>query len=183
MLRHFLIPLDGTPLAEQVLATALMLGSCMGAEYTLLRVVEPVPVPVVDPVCAPAAAISPALIEEQEQAAAGYLKRLAARLRGNDAQLVLHTHVVLDAEPAGAICGFLRRHAPHPGQPEKLEEEPPIDLVALATHGREGLARLLLGSVADRVLQHTPVPLLLQRSVETGAKTHHSPPAVLNTSL
>lgn len=163
VLRHILVPLDGTPLAEQVLPAALTLGSCMAAEYTLLRVVEPVLVPVVDPACAPAASLDPALIDQQQESAAGYLNRVAARLRGNDARLVLHTHVLLDAEPAEAICGFLRRRVPHPGQVAGPDEERPIDAVALTTHGREGLARLLLGSIADRVLRHTPVPLLLQR--------------------
>jgi nucleotide-binding universal stress UspA family protein len=162
--RHILVPLDGTPLAEQVLPTALTFGASVGAEYTLLRVVEPVPVPVVDPVCAPAAAFDPSLIDELQATAETYLTRIAARLRGNDAHLVLHTYVVLDPEPAEAICGFLSRRAASSGRAVSADRGSPVDMVALATHGREGLTRLLLGSVADRVLQHTPVPLLLQRS-------------------
>jgi nucleotide-binding universal stress UspA family protein len=164
VLRHMLIPLDGSPLAEQVFPAALTLGSCWGMEITLLRVVEPVPVAVADPVCAPAAAYDPGLPEKQREAAEMYLTRVASRLRGDDARLQLHTRVVLESEPAEAICSFLRRHSPLAGQ-EAIAGDIPIDLVALATHGREGLPRLLLGSIADRVLQHTPVPLLLQRPV------------------
>jgi nucleotide-binding universal stress UspA family protein len=160
--RHILVPLDGSPLGEQILPSALALGACWEAEVTLLRVVEPVAVAVADPVCAPAAAYDPDLPERQQVAAETYLSRIAGRLHGEDVRLKVHTRVVFEAEPAEAICGFLRRHAPLPGSMPSTEE-PPIDLVALATHGREGLPRLLLGSVADRVLQHTPVPLLLRR--------------------
>jgi nucleotide-binding universal stress UspA family protein len=160
MIRHLLVAFDGSPLAEQVLPAALTLAGCMGAEFTLLRVVEPVPVPVIDPAVGPAAAYDAGMVDQQQAAAEGYLTRVAARLRGDDARLRVRTHVLLDAEPAEAICDYLRLHARHP---EGVEWERPVDLVALATHGREGLARLLLGSVADRVLQHTPTPLLLQR--------------------
>jgi nucleotide-binding universal stress UspA family protein len=153
LFRHILIPLDGTSLAEQVLPTALTLGSCVDAEFTLLRVIEPVPVAVADPIVA-AIPIDPGIDDRLEEAAAAYLTRVAVRLQGNDGHLRLRTSVVLDPDPSEAICGFLRRDA----------ESVPIDAIALATHGRGGLPRLLLGSVADRVLQHTPVPLLLQRA-------------------
>jgi nucleotide-binding universal stress UspA family protein len=160
--RHILIPLDGTPVAEQVLPAALTLGVCMEAEVTLLRVVEPMPVSVA--VTAPIwAAIppDPDVSEFQEAAATAYLTRVVARLRGNDGRMRVRTGVVLDPDPSEGICGFLRHNA------NNAEEVTPIDVIALATHGREGLARLLLGSVTDRVLQHTPVPLLLQRAKPT----------------
>jgi nucleotide-binding universal stress UspA family protein len=155
--RHILIALDGSPLAEQVLPAALTLGRAMGAEFTLLRVVEPALVAIPDPSFA-VIPPSTALEEQEERAAETYLACVAARLRGDSAQLHIQTRVLLDPEPAEAICGFLRR------QPWHDSEAHPADLVAMATHGREGLARLLLGSVSDRVLQHTPVPLLLQHS-------------------
>jgi nucleotide-binding universal stress UspA family protein len=41
--------------------------------------------------------------------------------------------------------------------------ENPIDLIAMATHGRGGVARMLLGSVADKVVRHSPVPVLTTR--------------------
>jgi len=167
VLRHILIALDGTPLAEQVWPAAFALGRCMGAEYSLLRVVEPAPLPVVDPVMVPAVAFDAGLAERQQASAERYLCRVAARLQGDDANLRLRTHALIDAEPAEAICEFLAAKVKRPGFDG--DSSSPIDLVALATHGREGLARLLLGSVADRVLQHTPVPLLLQRPAEVPA--------------
>jgi nucleotide-binding universal stress UspA family protein len=162
--RHILVALDGTPLAEQVLPAALTLAGRAGAEITLLRVAEPIPVPAVDPAVAPAAAYDAGLVEQQQTVAAAYLSRVAARLRGDDARLRVRTRVLIDAEPAEAICGYLRLHARRPGEVVVEGADRPVDLVAVATHGREGLARLLLGSVADRVLQHTPIPILLQRA-------------------
>jgi nucleotide-binding universal stress UspA family protein len=46
---------------------------------------------------------------------------------------------------------------------ERIAEEKEIDLIAMATHGRTGMARLLRGSVAQHVLNHTDVPVLLYR--------------------
>lgn len=154
-IRHVLVPLDGSPLAEQVLQSVRSLSAEAELECTLLRVVEPAPVPVTDPILATAAPVDPSL-EVRMRSAGEYLTRLAARLRNDEPRLKVHTHVLLDTDPADAICAFLRRRA------TENTGEPPIDLLAAATHAREGLARLLMGSVADRVLQHTPVPLLLQ---------------------
>jgi nucleotide-binding universal stress UspA family protein len=154
-LRHILVALDGSPLAEQVLPAAMALGSAMDAEFTLLRVVEPALIAIPDPGFALIPPIA-ALEEQEEQAAEAYLARVAARLREEGALPCMKTSVLTDPEPAEAICGFLRHQSWHD------RDAPPADLVAMATHGREGLTRLLLGSVTDRVLQHTPVPLLLQ---------------------
>ena len=46
---------------------------------------------------------------------------------------------------------------------DRLQEEPQIDLVVMATHGRGGVARLVMGSVADRVLRTAPCPVLTMR--------------------
>ena len=158
-----MIALDGTDRAEQVLPAALALGECMKAEFSLLRVVEPAPVPVADPMMVPVAAYDSGLAERQQASAECYLKCVTNRL-GENATCRARPHVLVDSDPAEAICEFLRQSA----RDAKVGRDapPPVDLVALATHGREGLARLLLGSVADRVLQHTPVPLLLQRPAE-----------------
>jgi nucleotide-binding universal stress UspA family protein len=57
--------------------------------------------------------------------------------------------VVADTDPAAAILGHAEREG--------------CDLIAMATHGRGGVTRLLLGSVAARVLAGTPGPILLFR--------------------
>jgi nucleotide-binding universal stress UspA family protein len=158
--RHILVALDGSPLAEQILAAVAPLGVCMGSEYSLVQVIEPVPVPVADPTLAAAAPVEAAVLRSQQEAARAYLRRLSVRLRGESEGPAVHTCVVLDPEPAEAILSFVGRA---PGSASCPDARHPLDLIALATHGRSGLSRLLLGSVAARVLKHTTVPLFLQR--------------------
>ncbi len=152
--RHVLVPLDGSPRAAQVLPALLPLGTRMGAEYTLLRVVEPAPLPVVDPTLVAAAPVETAVVDAQQAAAREYLERVAGRLRAGPARPVVRTCVVLDPQPAEAILSFAR-------------EGRGVDLIALGTHGRGGLSRLLLDSVAAKVLKQTTVPLLLLRAAGT----------------
>jgi nucleotide-binding universal stress UspA family protein len=150
LLRHVLIPLDGTPYAEAILKPALALGSLMGAEYTLVRVIEPVPVVGLDVPGYAAAGTDLALADRLQIQARDYLDRVAQRLRDQGARV--RTQVVLNQLAAGAILGeaATRRQ----------------DAIALQTHGRGGLARLFLGSVADKVLRGATVPVLVQRSPE-----------------
>jgi len=162
--RHILIALDGSPLAEQVLKAVAPLGACMGSEYSLLRVVEPVPVPVADPAFTMTASIEASVIRSQQEEARAYLRRLAVRLRGESGALAVHPCVVLDPAPAEAIVDFIGRE---PGSAACPDARHPVDLIALATHGRSGLSRLLLGSVAASVLKHTTVPLFLQRPADS----------------
>src|SRR5262249_24290411 len=141
--RRVLVPLDGSPFAEQVLPPATALGAVMKAEHTLLRVVPPLlpgdydlgGTPLVGLPGSRLAQLK-AIQEESEEEAAAYLERLAAR--HCEQGLSMHTRVVCYDKPAVGI----------------LEEAGRLgaDLIALATHGRGGLARLLLGSVADKVL-------------------------------
>jgi nucleotide-binding universal stress UspA family protein len=89
------------------------------------------------------------LVQHQTTAAQSYLDAMAAKLASEGVRV--RTHVVLQQQPADGI----------------LEEAETVhaDLIAIETHGRRGLARLLWGSVADRVVRGGEVPVLL----------HHSP--------
>lgn len=153
-LAHFLLRLDGTPLAEQILEPAAALGELMGAEYTLLRVVRPV-APVHYP---PDGAVGGPLPEgilrqlrrvetESRRQAQEYLDDVAQRLRGR--LLRVRTKLVDETQPAVAVIEAAHQLA--------------ADVIAMQTHGRRGLSRLFLGSVADKVLRGAGVPLLLQR--------------------
>jgi len=150
-LQRVLIALDGSPLAEQILGPALALGGLLKADYTLLRVVEPFvwggrPIGVGAPLDAER------ITRECELDARGYLERVATRLR-QDGHGV-ESRVVRAGRPAAAI---LESALALPGA-----------LIALATHGRGGLARLLVGSVADKVIRggHTPVLVLRPRPAQ-----------------
>jgi nucleotide-binding universal stress UspA family protein len=137
VLRHLLIPLDGSPLAERILEPALDLGGLMAADYTLLRVVSPVLYAApslggLDPGWA-----DPSLSEELHAQARDYLEGLARNLRARS--LSVHPVVTFAPSPAGAILEQAQARG--------------SDLIALATHGRGGLRRVLLGSVADKVIR------------------------------
>lgn len=151
--RHVLIPLDGTPLAEQILAPAGNLANISGAEITLLRVVKPVM-----PMTMPAGVGSfgemahhmmervDVLQAQLKKEAHDYLEKVAKKVRSQGLNVI--TQVAIEEQPGVAIL--------HRAQA-------PIDLIALGTHGRRGLSRLFLGSVADKVIRGAHVPVLVQR--------------------
>jgi nucleotide-binding universal stress UspA family protein len=152
--KHILVPLDGTPLAEEMLEPAGTLASLTGADFTLLRVLRPVLpsyVPLEGVGVGPGAEDVISQIErlhaQLQSEAESYLAGVELRLRGRG--FAVQSRIAIEEQPALAI---LNEAAP-----------PAIDLVAMQTHGRGGLARLLLGSVADKVIRGAGVPVLVRR--------------------
>jgi nucleotide-binding universal stress UspA family protein len=90
------------------------------------------------------------LQDEARRAAEEYLAGVARRLRARG--LPVRTHVVVEERPADAIL--------------HEAEEGVAGLIALETHGRGGLGRLLYGSVADRIVRSSHTPILVQRPAE-----------------
>jgi len=145
-LGKILVALDGSPFAERTLAGALALGGPFKAGYALLSVVEP-PMPIADPsglTVLPAAVASEERLREN---AASYLAGVAERLRGEG--LTVSTHVMSGPGVAGVILA--------------ATEELGADLVALASHGAGGFERLVVGSVADKVIRGGTHPVLVVR--------------------
>lgn len=141
-----LIPLDGSAVSEAVLEEALRLGG-VEARYTLVRVVSVGP---------PSAAISGAielayrqeLVDAMRVSAEDYLAGIAERLRAEGYRV--EASVLFHPQPARAILD--RAH------------EIGADLIAMGTHGRSGIGRLALGSVADKVLRGAEIPVLVMRA-------------------
>jgi nucleotide-binding universal stress UspA family protein len=151
---HVLIPLDGSDLAERIIEPAVALGVLLEAEYTLLRVIKPMVIGNYNPSDAVVGGLDYSLLrelqtlhEQDRKDAQKYLEAVAARLR--ERSLRARTRVAVNAQPAVAILDEVKANR--------------IDLVALETHGRSGLPRLFLGSVADKVLRGATVPVLVQR--------------------
>jgi nucleotide-binding universal stress UspA family protein len=142
--QHVLIPLDGSPLSEEILEPAVALGSLMQARYTLLQALDPLVAKHTRPPYA--VGLDLYMLEELRKRAQDYLAGVAKRLRAQS--LVVRTELVVE-QPHVAILDYARDHA--------------VDLIALSTHGRGGLTRLLLGSVADKVVRGAGVPVLLRR--------------------
>jgi nucleotide-binding universal stress UspA family protein len=156
-LRHVLIPLDGSALAEQIIEPAIGLGRVAGADYTLVRVINPMVMGTYSPETEFGGGLDQVMLDrlaelhaEDQKQAADYLDKVAERLRARSLSVL--TRVLIHEQPAVAIL-------------EAVASQP-IDLVAIATHGRSGLPRLVLGSVADKVLRGATVPVLMQRPTQ-----------------
>ena len=155
-LKRILVALDGSTLAEQILEPAVALGALTGAEFTLVRVVRPV---VIGAYALGAGGLGQLAVGMEQleaehkrrcEQAENYLEEIAARLRVR--KLTVRTHVATEEQPA---VGILQ-------EAQKAD----ADLIALATHGRRGLSRLFLGSVADKVVRGGRLPVLLLRPKE-----------------
>ncbi len=136
MFRHLLVPLDGSRLAETVLPAAAELAVRMGAELTLLHVVEPE---------APARVHGERHLKVREEAAA-YLDDIRRWLA--DEGIVADARVEVSR---GDVAERIGREAAGIG----------ADLVALCTHGGRGVRGLLFGRVAQQVLARGRVPVFL----------------------
>ncbi|HEV2641715.1 MAG TPA: universal stress protein [Candidatus Elarobacter sp.] len=150
LFHRIFIPLDGSELAEQVIAPAIRLGGIVGTRYVLVRVVEPVPfVDLTNLYTYPTALVSDEdATREVQQAAERQIEALARSLREQHAGLEVDTDVVVAAPVAERLLESARAHA--------------ADLIALATHGR-GMSRLAFGSIADKLIRGSPTPLLMYR--------------------
>ena len=143
--RRILIALDGQ-IEDPVLEPAIALGSLEeAAEYILFRVAEP-PLPLLTPLAAsPAHLGQPHLEQAAENAARDYLERVADRLRAGGLRVTWRVVRARDV----------------PEQVIALARETGADCIALGTHGAGGIERLLVGSVADKIVRGTELPVLV----------------------
>jgi nucleotide-binding universal stress UspA family protein len=143
MYKQILVPLDQSELAEQALPHAAAVAQAMGSVVTLVAVVDVLDE---DTMRAAGAAMD---WEGQIETLGTYLQAICGRL---GEQGVRCNWEVLKGDIVEEILEFVEDH-----------EE---DLIIMATHGRSGLARWVHGSVADRLVAQTPVPMLLVRVEE-----------------
>lgn len=142
--QHVLVPLDGSELAEQVLVRAAAIARLTGARLTLLRVYSMMPGIGGD---LSGVGFSLAYIDATRAEAETYLAGVAERLRRQG--LSVEQVLVRDARPAVAILDYAERNA--------------VDLITMATHGRSAWLRFALGSVADKVVRGSHIPVLVLR--------------------
>jgi nucleotide-binding universal stress UspA family protein len=153
--RHILVPLDGSPFSEQILAPATTFARLMNARLTLLSVVEPtfataaLAAGIDGAMAAPIASHEAGFERDEERVVleSAALERTADRIRLLD--LPVDTRVIIDARPAHVIVEFASGHA--------------VDLIAMTTHGRGALKRLMAGSVSEAVLRAAHVHMLMYR--------------------
>ncbi len=143
---QILIPLDGSPRAEAALPPAMAMAATFGAGLALLTAVHPVPV-VIDPPTSFPTEINEELTALQRSQAQDYLDGVVGRL--NEAGVRASGAAVL----AGRVFDAIQAAAQARG----------TGMVALATHGRGGLRRMVLGSVADKLVRAGELPVLVTR--------------------
>lgn len=158
MYRHkrVLVALDGSPSAEAVLRFLLEIAGPLDMTVALLRVLEPVPPVVIEGT----RHMVVEDVESRRRDAEEYLAPIAAELRKQGVDVSFQ---VRRGRPAEEILAAAR--------------EGHVDLIAMATHGRTGLGRLLFGSVAEAVLRHAPVPVFMIRqpdAAETAPATREA---------
>ena len=137
--KHFVVPLDGSTLAEQIPPRVTTMATLEEASVTLLHVLTSEGHRQSDQ---PAGMQLP---DEKISVARDYLSRIAKKLRR--AGIAVRTEILIRDKVAESIGEFAVR--------EK------VDLVAIATHGRGGMARLLRGSVADAVMHSGTTSMLV----------------------
>jgi nucleotide-binding universal stress UspA family protein len=138
MYQSILLPLDGSQLAEAILPEIEELAKLLKARINLIRVSRAFWMPGADPTDAQVKVTR----EAQE-----YLENLKEQLLAKDIDAEIHAAYGNAAEKILEVC---RRHD--------------IDLIAMSTHGRSGVGRWLLGSVAEKVVRHSEKPVLLLRA-------------------
>jgi nucleotide-binding universal stress UspA family protein len=146
MYRHILIPTDGTELAHGAVLHGLSLAKAIGAKVTALTVEASFNV--YDVPSSKVILMSDAFTE--------YVKHAKE-----------HATAILDrvadaAKAAGVQCETMQAIHDHPFQAiVSTAKEKGCDLIVMASHGRSGIAAVLLGSVTAKVLTHTTIPVLV----------------------
>jgi nucleotide-binding universal stress UspA family protein len=152
-LNTVIVPLDGSPLAEQVLPYLTPLAKALELKVVLVRVIPPEGLHYGYKDYPVGHSEDFVFGEETPKRAADYLRRVSDKLREDGLGSVQES--VLRGNPAEAIV--------------ELAKATPDNLVAMTTHGRSGVGRWVLGSVTDRVVQHSGDPVLVVRATAHSA--------------
>ncbi len=155
MFETILVPLDGSELAEEALETAAELASGLGARLVLVQAVDSLahrmtqPIGILDSPAGAAANVEllQKALDAEKEGAQRYLAEHRTKLtaKGNQVEAF-----VGEGGASEVILG--------------LAKDQNAGMIVMSTHGRGGLSRLLFGSVAEAVLRHGEVPVLLLRS-------------------
>lgn len=147
MFKHILVPTDGSPLSEGTVARAVSFAKDAGARITFFYAQPDFPMPIygegalIDPTTPEQFAKS---AEEEARKILGKAKALA-----DSEGVAADTDTIVNEVPYEAVIDAARRHG--------------CDLIFMASHGRRGIAGLLLGSETQKVLTHSSIPVLVYR--------------------
>ena len=148
MYQHIMVPLDGSELAECVLAHVETIATgCDVTRVTLVRVVTPLHLH---------GGVESRFSPEERKHLEGdsinvareYLDKLVEKLKENG--VAVESEVLYGEHVVDEVVNYAERNE--------------VDLIVIATHGRSGVSRWVWGSVADRILRAAPVPVLMVRA-------------------
>ena len=147
MYQRILVPTDGSPLSKKAVRSAVELAAAVGAEVVALNVVPRYPVSYFEG----SISMAPAEVARVEKQWAEHGQALADDVAraGSRAGVKVKALTVRSDLVAEAILTAARKNK--------------CDLVVMASHGRKGLKRLLLGSETQHVLTHGNIPVLVLR--------------------
>jgi nucleotide-binding universal stress UspA family protein len=143
---RLLVSLDGSVVSERALPWVRELAHSLAAELVLTRIVVTTGRPVSGELADFAPALSSTVPDEDERTADWYLEGVAAQLRADGLRV---TTTIRSGDPAAGILAVAR--------------DDHVTCIVMGTHGRSGLTRALLGSVALNVLRRGTLPVLLAR--------------------
>jgi nucleotide-binding universal stress UspA family protein len=145
MFKHILVPLDGSTLAEAALGPAGCLAEALQADVTLLHIIER---------DAPETVHGERHLKDPVGAEA-YLDEIAGRSFPPETKVEKHVHTAATRDVAAGIVEHEGELAP--------------DLIIMCTHGRHGVRRMVLGSIAQKVIGSGRTPVLLIQPKPSGA--------------
>ena len=155
MFKRILVPLDGSRLAESILPPALYLAGTFGATVVLFHVIE---------ASAPAEVHGERHLTADSEACA-YLAGLVERMARPDLHIEYDVHPAREADVARSIT--------------EHTQELQADLVMLSAHGSGGLRDVLVGSIAQQVIQRGTTPVFLMRPQADGEDASFSCKGIL----
>ncbi|WP_332671255.1 universal stress protein [Aromatoleum sp.] len=147
MFKHILVPTDGSPLSEGTVSRAVSFAKDAGARITFFYAQPDFPMPIYGE----GALIDPTTPEQFSKSAEAEARKIlnSAKSEADAAGVAADTDTVVNEVPYEAVIDAAERHG--------------CDLIFMASHGRRGIAGLLLGSETQKVLTHSKVPVLVYR--------------------
>ncbi len=150
-IQNILVPTDFSECSERALDYAVALGVKFGAQITLLHILHDLVTVFPEPgVSLP---IPGNYVQEMHESAEQHLSRLVEKI------------------PADVAGAAEIRYGTAFVEIIRFAQEKPFDLIAIGTHGRTGLAHVLLGSVAEKIVRKAPCPVLTVRPTNFEAQS------------
>ncbi|MCK0511285.1 universal stress protein [Aromatoleum buckelii] len=147
MFKHILVPTDGSPLSEGTVARAVSFAKDAGARITFFYAQPDFPMPIYGE----GALIDPTTPEQFAKSAEEEARKILGKAKAvaDSEGVAADTDTLVNEVPYEAVIDAAKRHG--------------CDLIFMASHGRRGIAGLLLGSETQKVLTHSNIPVLVYR--------------------